>query len=240
MQVEESPAILPRPTESPPTRCAEISLGFQMLEQASSTTFAVGGDPGRTRTCNHRLRRSVLYPVELRGRTARRRVSGSRRSGGRRRSCRRSRSAAGCAGAASARRPRRRCRAARHRRPPPRGVAKRSRTWLFMSSEPVQPISGSIQRGVGRHELEHPVAGLGLARLHGAAARAGRSWRACGAPHEVEPRPLIANSRGADQVAIAVRGAGAGSGSSSGCEGARGGVGVRTRTTTTLLLALPV
>ena len=27
------------------------------------------GDPDRTRTCNHQLRRLVLYPVELRGPT---------------------------------------------------------------------------------------------------------------------------------------------------------------------------
>ena len=30
-----------------------------------------GGDPGRIRTCDHRLRRPVLYPAELRDHTSR-------------------------------------------------------------------------------------------------------------------------------------------------------------------------
>ncbi len=41
------------------------------LRPPSSSTFTlprepIDGAPGRTRTCNHRLRRPVLYPVELR------------------------------------------------------------------------------------------------------------------------------------------------------------------------------
>ena len=132
------------------------------------------GDPCRARTCNLRIRSPLLYPVELRGRIDVRlasRLSGSRPCGGRWRNCRRSRSAAGCGRAASARRPRGRCRGARRRRPPPRGVAKRSRTWLSMSPEPVQPISGSIDRAWAGTNSSTQSRVLRLARLHRVAGR---------------------------------------------------------------------
>ena len=153
--------------------------------------YGKGGDPSRTRTCNHRLRRSVLYPVELWGRG---RFSASRPAGARRRSCRHSRSAAGCAGAASARTPRRRSHSDRRRRPPPRASGKRRRTWEFMSPEPVQPISGSIHlasAGTNSSTQSRVFAWPDCMALR-PAGRSSRAWRP---PPKDESCPLIAKTR---------------------------------------------
>ncbi len=41
---------------------------FQDIENKGENSLICGsGDPGRIRTCDHRLRRPVLYPAELRG-----------------------------------------------------------------------------------------------------------------------------------------------------------------------------
>ena len=45
----------------------EIECGISCGEEAAGDRYQ-RGDPGRTRTCNPRLRRPMLYPIELRGR----------------------------------------------------------------------------------------------------------------------------------------------------------------------------
>ena len=188
-------------------------------------------------TCGLEVRCSIQLSYGAARSRARAAVSASRRCGGRWRNCRRSRSAAGCGGAASARRARRRCRAARRRRPPPRGVAKRSRTWLFMSLG-AGPAHQRVDRArVGRHELEHPVAGLGLARLHRAARRLVDLGKHAGTLRRMTTAALSPIARARIKRRLGGSRGVASSGSSAGCEGARGGVGVRTRPTTTVLLA---
>lgn len=45
----------------------EQALRLDIGEEAA-VNIVLYGDPGRTRTCDHRLRRPVLYPAELRDR----------------------------------------------------------------------------------------------------------------------------------------------------------------------------
>src|SRR5262249_53905816 len=53
--------------------CQFKSKLFQIIE--------IYGDPGRIRTCDHSLRRRVLYPAELRGRRPRRLIASRAESG---------------------------------------------------------------------------------------------------------------------------------------------------------------
>ena len=49
-----------------PTGLEPATTGITILGSTNWTTAATNGTPGRTRTCNPRLRRAMLYPVELR------------------------------------------------------------------------------------------------------------------------------------------------------------------------------
>ena len=47
-----------------------INNRLNVLLQQAGAAVGGAGDPGRIRTCDHKLRRLVLYPAELRGRRA--------------------------------------------------------------------------------------------------------------------------------------------------------------------------
>src|ERR1035437_7946990 len=56
---------------SPDRSLCSMKLRLRFFLRAKSANSLGNGAPGRTRTCDPRLRRPVLYPPELRARTAR-------------------------------------------------------------------------------------------------------------------------------------------------------------------------